>query len=166
MMGKSNNKEENKIYIPEPKYQSIYPPFTCGCGCFNQPKEREDCYFYHEERHMGGTILTCNYHEKLGYCPCESCGKYVSRSEVSKRVFQAVKDYVNKRENDSSEVQVCDKARSTMSKTNFETIKEMDINELAEFLCRKSDCSEHRCHMYHECENGDKKKWLEREVGE
>lgn len=53
-----------------------------------------------------------------------------------------------------------------MSRTNFQRIKDMSIEEMAEFLCRKSDCREHRCYMYHECENGDKREWLEREVEE
>lgn len=86
------------LEIPKPQYKNYYPDYACGCGCFNQPKEREDCCFYHGEYHMGGTIPTCNYYEKLGYCPCESCNKYVPRKEVSERVFKAVKEYVDKRE--------------------------------------------------------------------
>lgn len=47
--------------------------------------------------------------------------------------------------------------------TNYEKIKGMSVEELAEFLCDKSDCYEHRCYMYKECAKGDKKKWLESE---
>lgn len=97
MEAKSESKELNRE-IQKPQYKSCFPTYACGCGCFNQPKEKEDCYFYHGEYHMGGTIPTCNYYEKLGYCPCEGCNKYVPRKEVSRRVFQAVKDYVDKRE--------------------------------------------------------------------
>lgn len=48
--------------------------------------------------------------------------------------------------------------------TNFEKIKSMTLEELSEFLCDISDCSRHRCPMYKECDNGDKKKWLKNEA--
>lgn len=65
-------------------------PFFGTCGCFNQPKEKTDCYFYHEEQDMGAHIPTCNYHHKLGYCPCENCEKYIKRSDVFKIIKERV----------------------------------------------------------------------------
>lgn len=49
------------------------------------------CYFYFEERQMGGIIPTCSYYNKgLGYCPCEGCKKYISKSDVSNIVKETV----------------------------------------------------------------------------
>ena len=80
--------------IPKPNFTSQYPIFSNGfCGCFNQakPKEKTDCYFYTEVKDMGAHISTCNYHQKLGYCPCTDCKKYIKSSSV----FEIVKKYVD-----------------------------------------------------------------------
>lgn len=78
--------------IPKPNFTSNYPMFSSGCcGCFNQPKEKADCYFYHEEHQMAASIPTCNYHGQLGYCPCKDCDKYIKSSDV----FRIVKNHVD-----------------------------------------------------------------------
>lgn len=61
-------KELNRIYI---------------CGCLSEEKVEKDCYFYHEEYHMGGSIDICSYHGTLGKCPCKNCDKYIKQSEAS-----------------------------------------------------------------------------------
>lgn len=59
----------------------------CGCGLESTPKYKEDCYFFHKEKDMGATIPTCDYHSKgLGFCPCENCKKYISKSAAYKIV--------------------------------------------------------------------------------
>lgn len=91
--------KESAEKLPEPKFVQ-YPEIThfpcCGCGT-SKPKEKMDCYFYNGVRDMGGIIPTCRYHQKLGYCPCEECEKYVDGKEVHSRVYDAVKEYVDKR---------------------------------------------------------------------
>lgn len=84
--------------IPKPIEATQYAPcsitpFFGTCGCFNQPKEKTDCYFYEEVQDMGAHIPTCGYHHKLGYCPCEECKKYIHSGDVLK----GVRDYVDKR---------------------------------------------------------------------
>lgn len=81
--------------IPKPNFISQYPIFSNGfCGCFNQtkPKEKTDCYFYTEVQDMGAHIPTCNYHHKLGHCPCTDCKKYIKSSDV----FDIIKNHVDK----------------------------------------------------------------------
>lgn len=75
-----NSLESKKsIKYPCGQYQ------TCGCGLdFNQPKYKEDCYFYGETKDMGATIRYCALSEiKWGYCPCEGCDKYLSNIEAN-----------------------------------------------------------------------------------
>ena len=57
---------------------------------------KESCYFFKRIRDMGGTIPTCMYFDKLGYCPCDVCDKYID----SKNVFDIVKKHVDLREKD------------------------------------------------------------------
>lgn len=81
--------------IPKPNFTSQYPIFSNGfCGCFNQtkPKEKTDCYFYTEVQDMGAHIPTCNYHHKLGHCPCDNCEKYIKKSDAD----EIIKRHVNK----------------------------------------------------------------------
>lgn len=49
-------------------------------------KKKTDCYYYHEEQDMGAHIPTCNRYCRLGYCPCESCDKYLSKKVLDKVV--------------------------------------------------------------------------------
>lgn len=76
----------------EPTYPT-YNPFALLwmlCGRQNPPY-KTDCYFCHEERQMGGIIPTCSYHNKgLGYCPCENCKKYISKTDALKIVKDIV----------------------------------------------------------------------------
>lgn len=81
---------------PEPTYPITYPVYNSFalpwmlCGC-QKSLYKTDCYFYAEERQMGGIILTCSYHNKgLGYCPCEGCKKYISKSDVSNIIKETV----------------------------------------------------------------------------
>lgn len=73
-------------------------PYSVGsvisfCGC-NMPisnnEFRKDCYFYYEEPDMGAHIPTCNYYEKLGYCPCDGCKKFYKKSDVFSLIKKAV----------------------------------------------------------------------------
>lgn len=79
-------------FPPEPTYPT-YNPFALLlmlCVGQNLP-HKTDCYFYAEERQMGGIISTCSYHNKgLGYCPCEGCKKYISKSDVSNIIKETV----------------------------------------------------------------------------
>ena len=50
---------------------------------------RTDCYFYHEEHHMGGVINICCYDDERFskvICPCKDCKNHISNAEVSKMV--------------------------------------------------------------------------------
>lgn len=83
-------------FPPEPTYPITYPaynPFALLwmlCGC-QKPLHKTDCYFYFEERQMGGSIPTCSYYNKgLGDCPCEGCKKYVSNADISNIVKETV----------------------------------------------------------------------------
>lgn len=75
----------------------IYPmsqerqDFICGCS-IPKPKEKQDCYFYHEEYDMGAHIPTCSYHAKLGHCPCGDCNKHIKKAEV----FGMIKNHVDR----------------------------------------------------------------------
>lgn len=82
--------------MPIPKYQPLsFEKMSMNFGCgMEEPKEKRDCYFYHSEPDMGSHIDVCNYHGKLGYCPCENCDKYIKRTEV----FEIVKEHIKKRE--------------------------------------------------------------------
>lgn len=61
--------------------------FCFGCGFEGTYKYKKDCFFFHEEKDMGATIPTCGYHSKsLGFCPCENCKKYISKSAAYKIV--------------------------------------------------------------------------------
>lgn len=62
----------------------------------HQTNYKETCYFFKIIRDMGGTIPTCMYFDKLGYCPCDVCDKYID----SKNVFDIVKKYVDSRKKD------------------------------------------------------------------
>lgn len=60
-------------YYPSPM-QPYNPAFA------NTTMElKKDCYFYDEEPDMGAHIPICNYHGKLGYCPCERCEKFTPK---------------------------------------------------------------------------------------
>lgn len=88
------SEDQKMIYeFPPPTYQNIPYAEMLGRRCcfMEEPKEKNDCYFYHDEKHMGGSIPTCNYYNKLGYCPCDDCKKYIKRSEV----FDMVKERVD-----------------------------------------------------------------------
>lgn len=51
------------LNISEPVYPvSDFPSF---CGCSVWEKYKTGCYFYHEEKDMGGTIPCCSYLENL-----------------------------------------------------------------------------------------------------
>lgn len=83
--------------IPKPidigKYPMYFDGYMCGCDCSNQPKEKTDCFFYEEVKDMGAHIPTCNYHHKLGYCPCDGCMKYIKHIDVSNGVRKYVDEY-------------------------------------------------------------------------
>lgn len=69
---------------------------TYGCRLdFNQPKYKEDCYFYEKTKDMGATIRYCRAQSKIewGYCQCEKCDKYISNAEASK----IIREYIEKR---------------------------------------------------------------------
>ena len=51
---------------------------------------KEDCYFYNEVQDMSAHIPTCEYHHKLGHCPCDKCDKYIPKSDVYKIVKERV----------------------------------------------------------------------------
>lgn len=83
--------------IPKPIESTQYAPYSITpffgvCGCFNQPKEKTDCFFYEEVQDMSAHIPTCRYHHKLGYCPCEDCEKYIKKSDAD----EIIKRHVNK----------------------------------------------------------------------
>ncbi|MDE6763714.1 MAG: hypothetical protein K2J73_08560 [Oscillospiraceae bacterium] len=78
----------DKAPMPTPNTMD-YLSFA-GCGCSRKTNYKENCYFYEAVRDMGATIPTCNYYAKLGYCPCEDCNKYISKSTV----FEMVKNKV------------------------------------------------------------------------
>ena len=84
-----NSNDNTEIKYPCGQYQ------TYGCGLdVNQPKYKEDCYFYREAKNMGATIRYCCAQSKFewGYCPCEKCYKYISNAEVSK----IIREYIEK----------------------------------------------------------------------
>lgn len=54
---------------------------------------RKDCYFYHESQDMHAYVPNCCFDKNYayGFCPCsENCENYISKSEVSKLVRDAV----------------------------------------------------------------------------
>lgn len=68
----------------------------CFCGCMeeiHEPKYKESCYFYYAVRDLGGRIPTCNYYNELGYCPCDTCGKFIGKGEI----YGIVKKMVDER---------------------------------------------------------------------
>jgi len=68
-----------------------YPTYGCGLD-FNQPKYKEDCYFYGEEKDMGAIIRYCSHSEiKWGCCPCEGCDKYISNIEARKYIEDVIR---------------------------------------------------------------------------
>lgn len=77
-----------KLIYPMPQDRQ---DFICGCS-IPKPKEKQDCYFYHEEYDMGARIPTCNYHAKLGYCHCGDCNKHIKKAEV----FGMIKNHVDR----------------------------------------------------------------------
>lgn len=81
------------LNISEPVYPVF--DFSCFCECSVWEKYKTGCYFYHEEKDMGGTIPCCSYFGELGNCPCENCEKYIEQSKV----FKLVKDIVDKEKN-------------------------------------------------------------------
>jgi hypothetical protein len=89
---RTNKKPEDSTEIKYP----CYPYQTYGCGLdFNQPKYKEDCYFYGETIDMGAIIRYCTQSEKIewGYCRCEGCDKYISNVEANK----IIRKYIRKR---------------------------------------------------------------------
>lgn len=52
------------------------------------PKEKDDCYYYTEVQEMNARIPTCDYYEKLEYCPCENCKIYIKQKTVKEIVKQ------------------------------------------------------------------------------
>lgn len=91
------------------------------CGCSFRPKRKEDCFFYEEVQDMSAHIPTCNYHHKLGYCPCEECDKYIKYSDVIK----GVREYVNKR-NEEDRIQIYIEA------TKQETTAKLKLKEIGD----------------------------------
>lgn len=88
------------INIQPPTYPITYPSYNSFalafalCGRQERMTYKNDCYFYHEEKDMLATIPVCSYHKKgLGYCPCDSCQKYISNADV----YKMAKDAVNKK---------------------------------------------------------------------
>ena len=77
--------QDKKINIPipnagAPKYRS-FAECGYGCGIRTAPIHKEDCFFFENVQDMGSRIPTCSYHSQgLGFCPCESCEKYISNS--------------------------------------------------------------------------------------
>ena len=53
-------------------------------------EHKEGCYFYNEVQDMSAHIPTCEYYHKFGYCPCDKCDKYFSKSDVYKLVKERV----------------------------------------------------------------------------
>lgn len=70
------------------------PYLTYGCGLdFNQPRYKEDCYFYRETKDMGATIRYCTQSKiKWGYCPCEKCDKYISNIDADKIIRKHIEE--------------------------------------------------------------------------
>lgn len=86
----SDEKGLNIGDMPRPTFSD----FGCFPHChMEEPKEKRDCYFHHEEYDMGAHIDVCSYYGKLGYCPCENCEKYIQKSEA----FNIMKEYVDNR---------------------------------------------------------------------
>ncbi len=54
--------------------------------------KKEDCYYYNDVRDMGGRIPTCNYYQKLGYCPCDDCRFYIKGQTVCRIVKQYIEE--------------------------------------------------------------------------
>ena len=90
------NEEQKNFYelSEEKRMEILRNSHIFYCSCFSEkPTQNRECYFYHDEKHMGGSIPTCNYFDKLGYCPCDDYKKYIKRSEV----FKMVKEHVDNR---------------------------------------------------------------------
>ena len=84
-----NSNDNTEIKYPCGQYR------TCGCGLDpDQPKYKEDCYFYEETHDMGAIIRYCTQSKiEWCYCPCEKCDKYISNAEASK----IIREYIEKR---------------------------------------------------------------------
>ena len=61
----------------------------------NIQNHNTDCFFFTNVQDMGANIPTCNYHHKLGYCPCNKCDNYVSKSKVYEIVYRYLKEKKN-----------------------------------------------------------------------
>lgn len=62
------------------------------CGCEPSPY-KEDCYFYGEMHDMGATIRYCSREEiKWGYCPCDKCDKYLSKTGATEIIRKHIED--------------------------------------------------------------------------
>lgn len=61
----------------------------------NIQNHNTDCFFFTNVQFMGANIPTCNYHLKLGYCPCNKCDNYVSESKVYEIVYRYLKEKKN-----------------------------------------------------------------------
>lgn len=63
-----------------------------------QAKPNVSCYFFHNVDLGGAHAKTCDYYQKLGYCPCIDCDKYISHKEV----YSMVKNRVDARSKGAS----------------------------------------------------------------
>lgn len=81
-----------EIKIETAKQQIAYMKKHDAIPPIGRPARKTDCYFYHEEPGMGAHIPSCNYFSKLGYCPCEECNKYISKSNID----GIVREFVDK----------------------------------------------------------------------
>ena len=87
----ANRKPEDSTEIKYPCRR--YRTYDCGLD-LNQPRYKEDCYYYGETKDMGAIIRYCTQSEiEWGYCPCEECDKYISNAEASK----IIREYIGKR---------------------------------------------------------------------
>ena len=57
--------------------------------------QKNNCYFYSEHQEMSANIPTCTYHDKIGYCPCDNCCKFIHKEVVRKSVIKLVNSINN-----------------------------------------------------------------------
>jgi len=55
-----------------------------------QAKPNVSCYFFHNVDLGEVHAKTCDYYQKLGYCPCSDCEKYISNEEAHSIIKRCV----------------------------------------------------------------------------
>jgi len=72
------------------------------------------CAYYEEVQDMGAHIPTCNFYNRLGYCPCDSCHSYVDKY---KELSNVVHGLISIHDDESAVCSICLKPISQLSVT-------------------------------------------------